>query len=84
MSEQLRDMEARLRKAWAERGWTYPEPSLAGLPPRLETTVKNSAGGTYALLAAFCGFILLPYSWILSPIKTLPNGRNFCPLSHVR
>lgn len=41
MSEQLRDMEARVRKAWAERGWTYPEPSLAGLPPRLETTVKK-------------------------------------------
>ena len=33
-SEQLRDMEARLREKWAERGWTYPEPSLAGLPKR--------------------------------------------------
>lgn len=35
-SEQLRDMEARLRVEWAKRGWTYPEPSLAGLPKRLD------------------------------------------------
>ena len=32
MSEQLRDMHARVLEEFRKRGWHYPEPSLAGQP----------------------------------------------------